>query len=118
MNKKIKTKIIEKIEKEIHEIKEELLLLEEKRHNLLVQSNTALEDQEKAQYAVQKEEVERLYQNKSQRLRMANMAKIRSGNLNFGLCEDCDEEISEKRLNVNPLSLRCISCQRIFEEEN
>ena len=29
----------------------------------------------------------------------------------FGLCEDCGEEISYARLSANPTALRCLGCQ-------
>ena len=30
----------------------------------------------------------------------------------FGYCQDCGEDISEKRLNFDPSALRCISCAK------
>ena len=36
------------------------------------------------------------------------LAKIEDGT--FGKCEDCDEEIAEKRLEFNPYFTTCISC--------
>jgi DnaK suppressor protein len=34
----------------------------------------------------------------------------------YGICIDCDQQISEKRLNVYPYASRCISCQEAFEK--
>lgn len=36
------------------------------------------------------------------------LAKIEQNE--FGLCEDCEEEIAEKRLEINPYFATCISC--------
>lgn len=44
------------------------------------------------------------------------LRKIRDNS--YGSCEECGEEISEKRLEVNPYFTMCISCaeQKEFEE--
>jgi DnaK suppressor protein len=36
-------------------------------------------------------------------------------NATYGICEECDEKISEKRLEVNPVARYCITCQRGLE---
>ncbi len=33
----------------------------------------------------------------------------------YGICTDCNEPISEKRLQLYPNATRCISCQETFE---
>jgi DnaK suppressor protein len=35
----------------------------------------------------------------------------------YGICEDCGEEISEKRLNINPHFITCILCAETREIE-
>jgi len=35
----------------------------------------------------------------------------------YGLCEDCEEEISQKRLDFNPYFLTCVSCEEEREKE-
>lgn len=42
------------------------------------------------------------------------LAKIEEGT--YGLCSDCGQEISEKRLKSNPNVARCLVCQEVFEE--
>lgn len=37
------------------------------------------------------------------------LARLESGT--FGLCEQCGEEISEKRLNARPIARLCIKCK-------
>jgi DnaK suppressor protein len=44
------------------------------------------------------------------------LRRIESGQ--FGLCVQCDEEISEARLLANPSSTLCIVCQSELESEN
>lgn len=34
----------------------------------------------------------------------------------YGICEECEEEISEKRLQARPITIVCIDCKR--EQEN
>ncbi len=34
----------------------------------------------------------------------------------YGICIDCGQQISEKRLNSFPNASRCLVCQEIFEE--
>ena len=41
--------------------------------------------------------------------------KIGSGT--YGICEECDEPISEKRLEANPVARYCITCKRMIEEK-
>jgi DnaK suppressor protein len=35
----------------------------------------------------------------------------------YGICIDCGEEISDKRLKYNPNAERCIGCQEAFESQ-
>lgn len=35
---------------------------------------------------------------------------------NYGICIDCNEPISEKRLKLYPNAARCILCQEAYEE--
>ncbi|BDC34808.1 molecular chaperone DnaK suppressor DksA [Candidatus Dependentiae bacterium Noda2021] len=34
----------------------------------------------------------------------------------YGICADCNNPISEKRLKLYPNATRCLSCQELFEE--
>ncbi len=42
------------------------------------------------------------------------LEKIEDGT--YGICMDCGQPISEKRLTSFPNASRCLSCQEIFEE--
>ena len=42
------------------------------------------------------------------------LEKLKAGT--YGLCIDCGEDISEKRLKSYPNAARCILCQEAFEE--
>ncbi|MGJ8529885.1 TraR/DksA family transcriptional regulator [Maritalea sp.] len=42
-------------------------------------------------------------------------ALTRIANDDFGFCEDCGDEISEKRLNVDPAALFCLKCANANE---
>jgi len=41
--------------------------------------------------------------------------KIANGT--YGICEECDEPINEKRLEANPVARYCITCKRMIEEK-
>lgn len=45
-----------------------------------------------------------------EKLSRIDMALAKISNKTFGLCEDCGEEILEKRLSFNPSSITCVSC--------
>jgi DnaK suppressor protein len=49
------------------------------------------------------------------KLSQINDALIRMELDNYGICEDCGEEINYKRLLVNPYFLTCISCAEAIE---
>jgi DnaK suppressor protein len=34
----------------------------------------------------------------------------------YGLCSDCDQEISELRLSAMPFAIRCCDCEELVEE--
>jgi len=35
----------------------------------------------------------------------------------YGICEECDEPINEKRLEANPVARYCITCKRQMEQK-
>lgn len=45
---------------------------------------------------------------------MDTLAKIDAGT--YGVCIDCGNAISEKRLKSYPNASRCVACQELFEE--
>ncbi len=44
------------------------------------------------------------------------LTKIEEGS--FGLCEECGEEIAEKRLLINPSFINCVGCSEQLEAES
>jgi DnaK suppressor protein len=44
-----------------------------------------------------------------------SLDKIKNGS--YGICEECEEKISEKRLEANPVARYCITCKRMMEEK-
>lgn len=57
-----------------------------------------------------------LEQNEIDELRMIDNAITKIEKNEFGFCVDCDEPISERRLENFPYAARCIVCQEAFEE--
>ena len=43
----------------------------------------------------------------------AALARIVEGS--YGVCTDCEGEISRPRLKASPMAARCLTCQEIFE---
>lgn len=43
------------------------------------------------------------------------LSRIEAGN--FGICEDCGEEISDARLRARPVTTQCIDCKMDAEEK-
>jgi len=38
-------------------------------------------------------------------------------NKTYGICEECEESINEKRLEANPVARYCITCKRMIEQK-
>lgn len=53
----------------------------------------------------------------SSRLLQIEDALTKINNSTYGLCQDCEEEINEKRLFANPYFLTCVSCAEEREAE-
>jgi DnaK suppressor protein len=45
----------------------------------------------------------------------SSLDKIEKGT--YGICEECEEKISEKRLEANPVARYCITCKRQMEQK-
>ncbi len=52
------------------------------------------------------------------KLKQIEDALVKITKSTYGLCSDCEDEISEKRLLVNPHFLTCISCAEEREMES
>jgi DnaK suppressor protein len=59
-----------------------------------------------------------LYTRNNSKLAQIDGALQRIDEKTYGLCEDCGEDILEKRLLINPYFLTCISCAEEREAEN
>ncbi|MBS1988422.1 TraR/DksA family transcriptional regulator [Candidatus Dependentiae bacterium] len=63
---------------------------------------------EKLQNSLQKNEIDEI--------RLIDDALIRLDRGEYGLCVDCSEPISDRRLENFPYAARCIVCQEAFEQ--
>ena len=59
----------------------------------------------------------RLREREQKLLKKIDEALDRIANGTFGLCENCGEEISYKRLKARPVTTYCIACKTKQEEE-
>lgn len=51
------------------------------------------------------------------KLKKINEALARINDKSYGICQDCDEEIPEKRLIMNPYFITCVLCSEEREME-
>lgn len=51
-----------------------------------------------------------------QEVRRIEAALQRIAEVNYGVCEECGTDIDYERLKVQPTALRCIDCQRRYEQ--
>lgn len=49
-------------------------------------------------------------------LREIDAALLQIATGNYGVCEDCDEPIEQRRLEAYPTAKRCHRCQEIYEK--
>jgi DnaK suppressor protein len=58
-----------------------------------------------------------LSDNERNMVREIDSALDKIGSGTYGICEECEEPINEKRLEANPVARYCISCKRMIEEK-
>jgi DnaK suppressor protein len=52
-----------------------------------------------------------------EKLKRIRDALDRLNEAKYGICEECGEEISEKRLQVMPFAAYCLECQAALEDK-
>ncbi|MEZ5345504.1 MAG: TraR/DksA C4-type zinc finger protein [Pyrinomonadaceae bacterium] len=55
-------------------------------------------------------------ENESRQLMMINEALLRIEDDEYGLCQNCEEEINPKRLAAVPWARYCLACQELMEK--
>lgn len=55
-------------------------------------------------------------ENESRQLTLVNEALERIEDDEYGLCQNCEEEINPKRLNAVPWARYCLACQELDEQ--
>jgi DnaK suppressor protein len=58
-----------------------------------------------------------LSDNERNMVREIDSALDKIGSETYGICEECEEPINEKRLEANPVARYCINCKRMIEEK-
>ena len=58
-----------------------------------------------------------LSDNERNMVREIDSALDKIGSETYGICEECEEPIIEKRLEANPVARYCIACKRMIEEK-
>ncbi len=51
-------------------------------------------------------------------IRQIDQALVRVDEGDYGICEECGEEIGKKRLEILPFTPYCVHCQKRLEEES
>ena len=109
-------KKLEQFRKMLLEKKKEILEKLEAISKETEEGEPVIEYYDKATYQFSKEYKIRLEENEARILRDIEDAlkKIEEGT--YGICEECGEEIAEKRLKAVPWARLCIRCQEEQEE--
>ena len=113
----IKNMDLEKIKKDLL-IRKKELELELERLSSEKMSDTQSQDDGDQVVSVTMESLRNALQDteyNEYRMIVAAVQSIESGT--YGICQDCGEQISEKRLKHNPNSRRCLPCQEKLEEQ-
>lgn len=64
------------------------------------------------------QEMAYMFKNRGQEeVRLIDEALIRIEKGEYGVCAECGEKISKKRLQVRPYSIMCVECQQRVEKE-
>lgn len=109
--------------KDLKKIREELLgrkkFLEEELANLYTERNDDEQVRDSADQALSAifEDLKNSLQNSElEEYKMIIKALDMIDKGEYGICSDCDQPISEKRLKSYPNAARCLSCQETLEE--
>lgn len=114
--------VMSKTKKELEAIKQELLLRKQDLDQKLTQLNEKVTDEREMDPADQAasstmELLKSSFQNTElDEYRNIELALDKINEGTYGICVDCGEPISDKRLNLNPNSSRCLVCQEALEE--
>lgn len=59
----------------------------------------------------------KIFHRNNNKIKQISNVLSKINNKTYGLCEDCEEVISEKRLTINPCFSTCVICAEIREKE-
>ena len=82
-----------------------------------IEIEKSADQMDEIQYASERDLAIRNVDRDSNLLRQVKAALRRIHDGNFGTCDDCESEISPKRLAALPWALRCIQCQDAADRE-
>jgi len=100
-----------KIKKSLLEQKELLLTKQQESNDIDISGDEVDEIQGKILANVQAQ----LSSRNKMKLRSIEIALEKISEGTFGICEECGDEIADKRLSINPLFENCISCAEQLE---
>ena len=94
---------------------EELIRVLRKRDNIAIEKSA--DQMDEIQYASERDMAMRNVDRESSLLRDVTAALRRIDAGSFGVCIECDSEISPKRLAAVPWAPRCIRCQELADRD-
>ncbi|MBK7707961.1 MAG: TraR/DksA family transcriptional regulator [Acidobacteria bacterium] len=106
----------------LDEIKERLIAERDSLMNKLKENDLSVDDAETpdpVDLAVRnysKNVMLAVSENESRQLTLINEALTRLDDDEYGTCQNCDKEISPKRLDAIPWARYCLSCQELVEK--
>jgi len=105
----------EKFKKNLLKLKQELSKLLEN-DDEYTQSNDSIDELDQATELIERMTGFALSSNLRSNMKLVDEALKRIDAGKYGRCENCDKEISLKRLSVLPFTKYCINCQRELEK--
>ena len=93
-------------------------LLESVRNRERITIEPAADEIDAMQLAVIRDQAVTELDRHSKLLREVGGALRRIEDGSYGICDDCEEEISPKRLNAIPWARRCVSCQDALDRDS
>jgi DnaK suppressor protein len=105
----------------LEEIKEKLILERENILRKLSTKNLSIDDSEMpdpvdlAVNNYSKNVMLSVSENESRQLILINEALERLEDDKYGMCQNCEEEINQKRMNAVPWARYCLACQELQE---
>ena len=111
----MEAKDLERFRKKLLQLKEELVKILQNQDDLS-SSNDSIDELDQATELIEKMTGFALSSNLRSNMKQVEDALARIEQKKYGQCDNCEKDISPKRLEVLPFTQYCIECQRELEK--